>query len=177
MEKINFYFSMNLFHRHLGTFPIHSIVTQSCPTLRPHESQHTRPPCPSPTPGAYPNSCPLNRWCHPTISSSVVPFSCPQSFPASRVFSNESALCIRWPKYWMNFNSLIFKNCIFFITYRPSTCLIPFTRCFIGVEYKKSCSSKALHEWQFLEKLLMNFYNIASGFYVLVFWPVRHVGS
>ena len=56
--------------------------------------------CPSPTPGVYPNSCPLSRWCHPTISSSVVPFSsCLQSFPAS-VFSNDSAVHIRWPKYW-----------------------------------------------------------------------------
>ena len=52
-----------------------------------HEPQHTRPPCPSPTPGVYPNPCPLSRWCHPTISSSVVPFSsCPQSFPASGSF-------------------------------------------------------------------------------------------
>ena len=52
--------------------------------LRPHELQHTRPPCPSSTPGAYSNSYPLNRWCHPTISSPVVPFfSCFQSFPAS----------------------------------------------------------------------------------------------
>ena len=76
----------------------HSVVSYS---LWPHEPQHTRPPCPSPTPGVYPNSCPLSRqWCHPTISSSVIPFSsCPQSFPAS-VFSNESALRIRWPKYW-----------------------------------------------------------------------------
>ena len=75
-------------------------------SLRPHELQHTRLPCPSRTPGVHPNPCPLRRWCHPTISSSVVPFSsCPQSFPASRVFSNESALCIRWPKYWsFNFN-------------------------------------------------------------------------
>ena len=53
-------------------------------SLWPHESQHARPSCPTPTPGAYPNSCPLSRWCHPTISSSVIPFSyCPQSFPAS----------------------------------------------------------------------------------------------
>ena len=51
-------------------------------SLQLHEPQHTRPPCPSPTPRVHPNSCPLNRWCHPTISSSVVPFSsCPQSFP------------------------------------------------------------------------------------------------
>ena len=52
-----------------------------------HEPQHARSPCPSPTPGVYPNSCPLSRWCHPTISSSVVPFSsCSQSFPASGFF-------------------------------------------------------------------------------------------
>ena len=54
--------------------------------LRPHEPQHARPPCTSPTPGVYPNSCPLSRWCHPAISSSVVPFSCPQSLPASESF-------------------------------------------------------------------------------------------
>ena len=48
--------------------------------LQPHGLQHTRPPCPSPTPRVYLNSCPLNQWCHPTISSSVIPFSCFQSF-------------------------------------------------------------------------------------------------
>jgi len=75
----------------------HSIVSDS---FRPHELQHTRPPCPTLTPRAHPNSCPLSRWCHPTISSSVVPFSsCPQSFPASGSF-HESPLHIRWPKYW-----------------------------------------------------------------------------
>ena len=52
-------------------------------SLQPHEPQHTKPPCPSPTPGAHPNSCPLSQWCHPVISSSVIPFSsCLQSFPA-----------------------------------------------------------------------------------------------
>ena len=56
-------------------------------SLRTHGLQHTRPPCPSPTPGVYSNSCPLSQWCHPTISSSVVPFSsCVQSFPASGSF-------------------------------------------------------------------------------------------
>ena len=56
-------------------------------SLWPHGLQHNRPPCPSPTPGACSNSCPLRQWCHPTISSSVVPFSsCLQSFPASRSF-------------------------------------------------------------------------------------------
>jgi len=61
-----------------------SVVSDS---LWPHGLQHTRLPCPSPTPGAYLNSCPLSRWCHPTIPSSVVPFSsCLQSFPASGSF-------------------------------------------------------------------------------------------
>jgi len=56
-------------------------------SLWPHGLQHTRPPCPSPTPGVYSNSCPSRWWCHPTISSSVIPFSsCPQSFPASGSF-------------------------------------------------------------------------------------------
>ena len=56
-------------------------------SLRPHEPQHARPPCPSPTPRVHPNPCPLSRWCHPTISSSVVPFSSrPQSFPGSGSF-------------------------------------------------------------------------------------------
>ena len=69
-------------------------------SLRPHEPQHARPPCPSPTPGVHSNSCPLSQWCHSAISSSVIPFpSCPQSFPTSG-FSSESALRIRWPKYW-----------------------------------------------------------------------------
>ena len=64
-----------------------SSVAQSCPTLQPHESQHARPPCPSPTPRVHSNSCQSSRWCHPAISCSVVPFSsCPQSLPASGSF-------------------------------------------------------------------------------------------
>ena len=61
-----------------------SVVSDS---LRPHGLQRTRPLCPSPTPGAYSDSCPLSRWCHPAISSSVVPFSCLQSFLASGSFT------------------------------------------------------------------------------------------
>ena len=61
-----------------------SIMSNS---FQPHESQHARPPCPSPNPGVYSNSCPSSRWCHPAISSSVIPSSsCPQSFPASGSF-------------------------------------------------------------------------------------------
>ena len=70
-------------------------------SLRSDESQHARTSCTSPTPGVYPNTCPLIRWCHPAISFSVIPFSsCPQSLPASESFSNESTLHIRWLKYW-----------------------------------------------------------------------------
>ena len=69
--------------RYLVQFGL-SVVSDS---LRPHELQHARPPCPSPTPRVHPNPRPLSRWCHPTISSSVVPFSsCPQSCPASGSF-------------------------------------------------------------------------------------------
>ena len=70
-------------------------------SLQPHGLQHSRLHCPSPTPGVCWNSWPLSWWCHSTVSFSVVPFSfCLQSFPASGFFPEESALCIRWPKYW-----------------------------------------------------------------------------
>ena len=76
----------------------HSVVSDS---LWPHEPQHTRLPHPSPTPGVYPNSCPLSQWCHLTILSSVVPFSsCLQSFSTSGFILNELVLLSRWPKYW-----------------------------------------------------------------------------
>ena len=75
----------------------HSVVSDS---LWPHESQHARPPCPSPSLRVHSNSRPSSRWCHPAISSSVVPFSsCPQSLPASESFPM-SQLRMRWPKYW-----------------------------------------------------------------------------
>ena len=76
-------------------------VAQSYLTLcDPHESQHARPPCPSPTPRVHSESCPSSRWCHPAIPSSVAPFSsCPQSFPASGSFPM-SQLFVSWPKYW-----------------------------------------------------------------------------
>ena len=76
-----------------------SSVTQSCPTLRPHESQHARPPCPSPSPGVHSDSRPSSQWCHPTISSSVVP-SPAFNLSQHQGLSNESVLHIRWPKYW-----------------------------------------------------------------------------
>ena len=73
-----------------------SIMSDS---LRPHESQHTRPPCPSPTPGVYSNPCPLSQWC-PTTSFFVAPSSPARNPPSIRVFSNESPLRMTWPKYW-----------------------------------------------------------------------------
>ena len=79
-------------------FQFSSVASDS---LQPHRLQQARPLCPSPTPRVHPNPCPLCRWCHPTISSSVVPFSsCLQSFPALGSFQMKSALGIRWPKYW-----------------------------------------------------------------------------
>ena len=77
-----------------------SSVTQLCPTLQPHRLQHARPPCPSPTPGVYSNSCPFSQCCHPTISSSVIPFSSAHNLSQHQSLSNESVLHIRWPEYW-----------------------------------------------------------------------------
>ena len=80
---------------------VNSVQSLSCVWLFATPWIAARPPCPSPTPGVHSNSCPSSRWCHPAISSSVVPFSsCPQSLPASESFPNESTLRMRWPKYW-----------------------------------------------------------------------------
>ena len=84
-----------------------SSVAQSCLTLWPHGLQHTRPPCPSPAPGVYPNSCPLSRWCYTTISSCHPLLFLLSIFPSIRVFSNESVLCIRWPKYWSSVSTSV----------------------------------------------------------------------
>ena len=93
-----------------------SVVSNS---LQPHELQHPRPPCPSPTPGVHSNSCPSSQWCHPAISSSVIPFSsCPQSLQAS-VFSNESTLHMRWHKYWsFSFSIITSKEIPVLISFR-----------------------------------------------------------
>jgi len=75
----------------------HTVVSDS---LHPHESQHARPPCPSPTPGVHSDSRPSSRWCHPAISSCHPLLLLPPIPPSIRVFSNESTLHMRWPKYW-----------------------------------------------------------------------------
>ena len=74
----------------------YSVMSSS---LWPHGLQHARPPCPSPTPGVYSNSCPSSWWCHPTISSCHLLLP-PSIFPSIRIFSCEAVLCIRWLKYW-----------------------------------------------------------------------------
>ena len=89
-----------LLHWQAGSLPLtcmskFSSVAQSCLTLRPRGLQHTRLPCPSPTLGAFSNSCPSSPWCHPTISSSVIPSSsCFQSFPASGSFALSQLECV-----------------------------------------------------------------------------------
>ena len=72
----------------------------SCVSLQPHGLQHTRFPCLSLSPGVCLNSYPLSQWFHPTISSYYLLLLLPLIFPSIRVFSSESALCIRWPNYW-----------------------------------------------------------------------------
>ena len=86
-------------HLHIRELFSCSVVSNS---LQPHGLQHARPPCPSPSTRACSNSCPLSQWCHPTISSSIIPFSsCFQSFPASGSFLMSRLYThIRWPKYW-----------------------------------------------------------------------------
>ena len=96
-----------LFHQYSSVQFSCSVVSDS---FWPHESQHARPPCPSPTPGVHSDSRPLSQWYHPAISSSVVPFfSCPQSLPEKSF--PMSKLRMRWPKYWsFSFSIIPSKN-------------------------------------------------------------------
>ena len=82
----------------LCRYSVQLLAVSHC--LWPHGLQHTRPPCPSPTAETYSNSCPLSRWCHPTISSCFPLLLPPSIFPSIRVFSSESVICIWWLKYW-----------------------------------------------------------------------------
>ena len=139
-----------------------SVVSNS---LQPHELQHARPPCPSPSPGVHSDTRPSSQWCHPAISSSVIPFSsCPQSLPAS-VFSNESTLRMRWPKYWsFSFNIICSKEIPGLISFRIASWLSlqskRFSRVFSNTTVQKhqflgaqlsSQSSSHIHTWP-LEK-------------------------
>ena len=84
-----------------------SVVSDS---LQPHELQHARPPCPSPTPGVHPDPCPLSWWCHPAISSSIVPFSCLQSSPASGSFLRSQFFTSGWISLQSKGLSRVFSN-------------------------------------------------------------------
>ena len=87
LEKSNSFFSLNFLIYKMGISSVQLSCSVLSNSLRPHESQHARPPCPSPTPGVYSNPCPSSRWCHPAISSSVIPFSsCLQSLLVSGSF-------------------------------------------------------------------------------------------
>ena len=102
-------------------FPNISSVQFSCSvvsnSLRPHEPKHARPPCPSPTPGVHPNPCPLSWWCHPTILSSIVPFSsCPQSFPASGSFQHQGLF------KWVSSSHQVAKILEFQLQYQSFQC-------------------------------------------------------
>ena len=77
----------------------HSVISDS---LQPHESQHARPPCPSPTPGVYPNPCPSSRWCHPAISSSVVPFSTHTHTYRTYDTTKAKYICLQPARYFQN---------------------------------------------------------------------------
>ena len=103
-------------------------------TLRLHEMQHARPPCPSPTPGAHPNPCPLCWWCHPTISSYVVPFSSwAQSFPASGSFqmTEEWINCVAYVQFYYCC-SLVTKQCLTLWDPWTLSCLLLFPWDFPG---------------------------------------------
>ena len=173
-----------------------SSVAQSCLTLRPQRLQHARPPCPSPIPRAYANSCPLSQWCHPAISSSVVPFSsCPQSLPASESFPMSQYFLIRWPKYWSfslsisssnEFSGLIFfridwldllavqrtlKSLLQHYSLKAS---ILWCSAFLMVQlshsYMTTRKTIALTIWTFLSKMMSLIFNTLLRF-VIAFFP------
>ena len=169
-----------------------SVVSDS---LRPHGSQHIRLPCPLPTPGVYSNSCPLSWWCHPTILSSVFPFSSHlQSFPVSG-FSQESVLCMRWPKDWsFSFNISPFNKHSGLISFRmdwfnlltvqgtlksllqhhSSKASILWCSAFLIVQishpYMTTGKTIALTRWIFVGRVMFLLFNMLSGL-VISFLP------
>ena len=164
----------------------HSVMSDS---LQPHEPQHTRPPCPSPTPGVHPNPCPLCRWCHPIISSSVVPFSsCPQSLPASRSFqmsqlstsggqsTGVSALASFLPKKsqgwslsewtgWISLQSKGLSRVFSNTTVQKHQFLIQYSAFFIvqpSYPYMTTGKTIPLTRWTFVGKVMFLLFNMLS---------------
>ena len=164
-------------------------------SLQPHELQHARPSCPSPTPRVYSNSCPLSRWCHPTISSSVISFSfCLQSFPASGSFQmsqlftsdgqsigvSASALVLPmntqdWSTLgWTGWISLKFKGLKSLLQHHSSkTSILQHSAFFIvqlSHQYMTSGKTIALTRWTFAGKLMSLLFNMLSRL-VIAFIP------
>ena len=160
-------------------------------SLRPHELQHTRPPCPLPTPGVYSNSCPSSQWCHPAISSSVVPFSsCPQSLPASKSFpmsqlftwggqsTGVSALASFLPKNtqdwsplgWTGWISLQSKGLSSLLQHHSSKASILWRSAFFIVQFSHPCMTTgktiALTRWIFVGNIMTLLFNILSRFVI-----------
>ena len=164
-------------------------------SLWPHGLQHARPPCPSPTLGIYSNSCPLSQWRHPTISSSVILLLPPSIFPSIRVFSNESVLCMRQPKYWsFSFSispSSEYSGLISFrmdwldllavqgtlkslLQHHSSKASILWCSAFFIIQlshpYMTTGKTIALTRWTFVGKVMSLLFNMLSGL-VIVFLP------
>ena len=133
-------------------------------SLPPHELQHARPPCPSPAPGVHSDSCPSSQWCHPAISSSVVPFSCPQSLPASKSFPMSQLFA------WGSQSTGVFRS-YYAITYRfqriykgPHKCLY---NLYFGFFIFGGC-----HYWNNDQNVIkyrydVNYFNLKIWIYVL----------
>ena len=166
----------------------HSVVSDS---LRPHILQHARPPCPSPTPGAYSNSCPLSQWYHPTISSSVFPFSSRlQSFPASGSFqmsqvakdwsfsfsispSNEYLGLISFRMDWLDLLA-VQRTLKSLLQHHSSKASILWCSAFFIVQlsypYMTTGKTIALTRWTFVGKVMPLLFNILSRL-VMAFLP------
>ena len=163
-----------------------------CDSLQPHGMQHARLPCPSPTPGACSNSCPLSRWCHPTISTSVVPLSsCLQSFPASGSFQMTqfftsggqrivvSALALVLPmniQDWYSFRltGLQSKGFSSLLQHRSSKASIFWHSAFFIVQlshpYMTTGKTIALTRWTFVGKVMSLLFNMLSKL-IMAFLP------
>ena len=176
---------------HISVQFSHSVMSNS---LQPHGLQHTRPPCPSPTPGAYSNSCPLSWWCHPTISSSVIPFASRlQSFPASGSFQMSqlfawggqsigvSASTSVLPMNTQDWSPLGGTGCISLqgtlkslLQPHSSKASILWHSAFFIVQlshpYMTTGKTIALTRWTFVGKVMPLLFNMLSGF-VITFLP------
>ena len=190
-QRIRYYWATNTSLSYIYMLLFSNSVVSDC--FWPHGLQHTRISCPSPSPRAGSNSCSLSHWCHPTISSSVFPiFSCLQSFLASGSFP-ESALHIRWPKYWSfsislynKYSGLISFRINWFdllviqgtlkslVQYHSSKASVLWHSAFFMVQlshpYMAAGKTIALTVWTFVEKLMTLLLNMLSRL-VIAFLP------